>query len=558
MGEQDYSQQVEKLRAIFRNANLPLAQRRAAKDKYNAIVEKLTKVVEAAKPTYPHLFFKPNPPQARFLKMMNAAVRERGVFDLAALWGTWTGKTTLLVNTAWNLTQPSDLQAPCFRELDIFQHWGVYNKDGKFVPFPKRIRLGVTSAGMKEMGGEVWTQIQNWWPKDGSWKYQKQGLDYPSAFQLPNGWLMDVMAFDRAAEVKESVSLGLYITDEPPPVSDWIAAAGRRKEGGLRIMFGSLVLDSQGMFDEITQNSKCEYFYASTRENYRSVGGYLDDDITEQMIQALPRAEREYRVSGKPRHFRGKAFDINPDKHFVKLSQVPKVGLTCVVVDPHPRKPYFIGVYRRDEYGNIYMVDEWPTPMDCEGDWFHKVEKDMRGVGFFAGQIKRLAAKWDSDFLVLDYRFANAQVREDDWAVSTLNKLRDSYGLEFEKGSMQVSGDGGAIRELQDALEFENDRPPRMRIVKENCPNAAYLLENVGWVEDREKLDPKMDDGARNMMYAVMAPWDNYTPFKIPAHESGRSWEEIELENKVIEGWEERRRSRAGFDADRIFATAGD
>ena len=548
--------QLNKLLATLDDKSKPLAVRQKAARDYNDGVKKLDKLTESARQMFPHSMFNPNPPQYRFFKMVDTGVRERKVYDFVAPFGNGIGKTVslavLIATLAWD--RPSRF----FEKMPLFMDFKSVFPNAK-----KRVRLGCESKSIREHSGALYQAFLDWWPKDGSWKALKQGYDYPTLFLLPNGWQVNVCTFEQGEKSKESDEICLAVFDEPPPVSDWFAAGPRMRNGGIRIIFATLCLDSEGISTEIMNQPTTEFFYADTRQNSTEycedldgfhLTGKLSPDRVEEMIAKMRPEEREYRVTGKPIHLRGRAFSIDSDIHFVSAKMIPPTGTTCIVVDPHPRKPWFIGVDRRDYYGNVFRVDEWPKPSDFSSTYFHKIEKDMRGIGFFADQIKRLASLWKAEFMVLDFRFANQQVREDEWAVSTVNKLRDKYGLVFEKGSTQVSGEGGAIRELQDALAGDAEHPPRLRIVRENCQNTAYLLENVCWKDDKEKLDPVMDDGARSLMYAVMAPWDTYVPVSIPKHESGRSWEEIDLENRWLEKVEERQRGRQHHQLEELVA----
>lgn len=549
---------INELREACLDKSLPLSERKEIWKKFQKARQKAQKLAEKVKLSHPHTFFEPNPPQYKFFKMLNDGVLQRKIYDYVCPFGNGTGKTTALALLIASLAWGEDCVCDHLQRFPLIKEFCKL-----FDGAPKTIRLGCESKQIREYTGAIYQAFNDWWPKDGSWKSLKQGYDYPTLFLLPNGWKVVVATFDQSDKSKESDEIVMAVFDEPPPLSDWFAAGPRMRHGGIRLIFATLCMDSEGIANEVMGQPTTEYFYADTRQNstdYSEVidgftlTGKLSPIRIEEMIAKMRPEEREYRVSGRPIHLRGRAFDIDPAVHYLPASEIPKAGTTCVVVDPHPRKPYFITVLRQDCYRNIIAIDEWPKPSDFAGSWFHKIEKDTRGIGFFADHIKRLANKWKADFMVLDFRFANAQVREDEWAVSTLNKLRNDYDLEFEKGSTQVSGEGGAIRELQDALSYKDGTTPRLRIVRENCPNGAYMLENVCWKDDKEKLDPRMDDGARSYMYGIMAPWDTYNPVVIPKHESGRAWEEIDLENRWMARIEERRVGRHAHELEEAFA----
>jgi hypothetical protein len=512
--------------------------------KAEKIVEQAIRKIESI---YPLESFTPNPPQYKFFKMVDTGVRERGHYDFICPFGNGTGKTTSLAIFVGTIAWGEKFAPKFMRNFPLFMDWNSVFKGAKH-----NIRLSCESKHIRELSGGLYQAFAEWWPKDGSWKALKQGYDYPTLFTLPNDWKMQVSTFEQTDKSKETDEITLYLADEPPPIADWFAAGPRMRRGGVRVICATLCMDSEGIANEIMALPTTEYFYADTRQNSTSyvetidgmtLRGKLDPQRIEEMIAKMRKSEREYRVSGKPIHLRGRAFNLDPEAHNISANRVPNGCTTCIVVDPHPRKPWYITVQKKDAYGNVFAVDEFPSPSDYDNTWFNDIEKDEHGVGFFAQQIKRLGFEHNADFMVLDFKFSNQQQREDDWAVTTINRLRNDYDLVFEKGSTTVSGDGGGIRELQDALEYTAEKPPKLRIVREKCPNLWHMVENVCWWDDKEKLSPKMDDGARSLMYGLQANWNSYTPIKPFVDEFSKlTPEQSESERNWLDGLKQRER----------------
>lgn len=473
------------------------------KAKYLAALEK-TRV----ETIFPHFTFKPNPPQKRFLQMMNDGVLQRKHFDFAATWGTWTGKTTLLGAMIANMTCKPENQASCFKALPLFQNW----------PFSKTIRIGCAPDQMNEMTGAVWLALMAWMPKDGSWEAVKAGKHYPSIIKWKNtGWTLDVRTYDQLCEGKESADIGFYAFDEPPPLEDWHRAAGRRKHGGIRAIFGSFIDDDgeqPALFEEILEDPKVEYFFSSTEENFKSRGGYLDDEIALEMMKAWPKYQYNARRTGRPNLITSKVFVIDPDVHIAPAIKPGDMELTCYLAfDPHDVRPGVIGIYGWDSTGVFHVVDEWPN-MESHGRLYPEIQTDNLGNEQYAKLLNSHIRKWGVRTNIIDSNFADTAYKNDFASTTLRQELFKHGGIRFVDGVKKVMGAAGGvqrIRELLDVKETKLGKRSHM-VIHANCQNHIAAFNKLKRKRMKDELTGKVSDELeerwldfpRCAMYAAM------------------------------------------------------
>ena len=506
----------------------------------------------------PYVNFKPNPAQARFLKAIDEGVRIRKHYDFAFMAGMWAGKTVTAPNIMAALF--TKWQSPITKLLPLFQNW----------PFAKRIRIMCAPDQMNEFSGEVWTQICKWFPpRKQKWDCQNSGKHYPSVFFIKDHpeWTIDVRTFEQAEESGESVNVGLYIFDEPPPLKVWNQAAGRRKQGGIRVILGtfgsSTNKDQQDLARLLLSDPEIELIYAPTSQNFTSYSevvepfglcrGYLDETMSMAMVAKWDENERDARFTGKPVFLSGAAFDLVDGVHYIPRNKIPDKGVTVGICDPHPNKPWFITVGRVDDWGDRYIIDQWPKPSDFGGLPFHKIQRDTSGVGHFAKIIKQLNHKWNCDFWIIDARFAAAQNREDDYAITLRNKLRDDYDLTFVDGNKTVGADHGtgSLGLLQELLAYDRkrevgyDNHPKLRIA-DDLTNIKFPMGNICW-DEHGRLDDRLMDAPRSLMYFSAADVRGWNPPLCKNEFSTLTPEQAEAESTWLEGLKQRERDAGRY-----------
>ncbi len=480
-----------------------------------ALLEADTAYEQKAYEAFPYLGFKPNAAQRKMLALIEDGLCDANGFrpinqqkrDFFCPWGNGTGKSYLWAPILMNMAVGVKGMAPVLKKYRWITNW----------PFPKRVRIFCNAKQLKE-GGSVTATIMHWWPKS-KYRSSKQGQDYDSLYELPNGWVVDVLSFDQSPETGEGVKLGMGITDEPPPKFIWDALPARFREGGLRWGFGTLCnAESSWIQQDILENKNVGWFYADLHKaNCKQCAGHdengnpmgtLDHDECDRMIASYSPEERESRESGKPIHLAGRAFRCDDEAHVVDDKFYPKDGTAYLALDPHPTKPWAVMVAKMDQYGFPCIVEEWPTIMTPPWhDFYHKVRQDTRGIAEYVQVIKDLATKHNVSTMIIDGHAASQQFRSDSGATNLRDMLLNQFGLFFVDGDPHVEGETGGCSILKEFLRYNERAPldfrnrPKLTIAK-SCHNTIYQLSNITWL-DNGKLDPKLLDFPRLLMYIV-------------------------------------------------------
>lgn len=495
-------------------ARMTPAQKQWYVDYYNKIEKQAREVI-------PIVFFKPNPPQYRLAKVIGESYDYESKLQkhtqFGAFWGNGTGKSyglmAIIANIIWGPQNE-------FFGFPLFKQW----------PFKKHIRLVVTADELKA-GGEFLTAIETWWPKH-RYKAEKLGLDYLSSFEFMDDggnkleWRMTVRTMDQDPKLHESAGLGMVGFVEPPPRHLYNAYPARFREGGFRVVCGTLLFESSWMTEAFENNPLAWHEFASDEENcstcaslmtpHGELKGYLSHEAIQQRAADYSEEERATRRTGKPIHLRGSYFEVTPEIHFVPRSSLPVETTNYLVVDPHPNRPWAVVVGAINGAGDYYILDEWPTLGDFSGKPYHHIESDKRGLDDYAAILRGLAEKWSVVENIIDGKFANSPLR----VLSSTTTLRDQLielGLFFADGNPQVVEDGGGIRRMQQLLGWNKDKPmdalnrPHFYIADDlhNCKLSIRNLRRKkskspdGFIY-RDAPDEVFLDFSRCMMYLVM------------------------------------------------------
>lgn len=498
----------------------------AAAEKRRVELIKLAKdTLEKSKAILPHIGFVPNPPQAKFLKMIDEGVRLRGHHSFAATWGTWSGKSAALGAIVANIT--GTVKSPAFQKLKLFMDW----------PYPKYIRIGCAPDQMNETTGAVWKALMDWLPKDGSVEFVKAGKHYPSVIKLPNGWKADIKTYDQEGSGKESQEVGLYLFDEPPKLDDWGRAAGRMKRGGVRIIFGSFIEDSgdqPALFEEILADPKLEHFFANTEENFDDHAeiiapfglcrGFLPAKESRRAMEDWPKHTAEARRTGRPNILSAMCFKVEPDVHIVPRDAVPKELTVKLAFDPHDVRPGVIVIGGWDKDGALWILGEWPN-LTTHGMLYTQIQSDTLGLKQYSELLANLSRQWGVRLKIIDSNFADTKYANDNGSTTLRRELWKHGNHSFVNGVKDVIGAAGGVarvRELMTVHDTPMGRKSKLYIVDEcrNCIEGMTRLKRLrrkdeltGKVSD--ELEDRFLDYPRCIMYLAMN-YGGYKPSEAP------------------------------------------
>lgn len=289
-------------------------------------------------------FYEPNAPVQKLIQLV-ADKRPVVIGSMA----NGIGKTSFVVNVIGNLVFGPQNR---FFHHDTFLRW----------PYPKRIRYITTPKNVEEIG-PFHTEILKWWPK---LKYQaiKSGRTFYSQYAA-NGWVIDVMTYDQDPQQFEGPTLGLIITDEPPPKPLWSTFASRLRLGGIILVTMTPLTEAAWFFDDVVPRHQEAVVYGTMEDAciQHGVNGHLEHENIQRMIAEMDPEEREARVEGKAMYLRGLIFKtFDPNVHVLKEDvKVPYGAPVWNVVDPHSDKPFASIWAFPDARGDIYLFDEWPN-----------------------------------------------------------------------------------------------------------------------------------------------------------------------------------------------------
>jgi len=477
----------------------PAQLKSLSNDDLQAMLARLKRHAPKMEGVYPSVAFVPNRVQKNCLKLMSDGISQ-GCRSFGLLPGNGVGKTTLLANIIWNIADGS--QNVNF-DLPFIQKW----------PFElKELRLVCDAVDLKEMSGALWQAIDQWWPKN-RYKAFKQGYDYNSAYQLPNGFSLSIRTFDQPRRFHESSTLaGVFINEPPDEPTIWQQYGARLRRGGFRALFGTVWEDSAYWIqEEIIENQRAKFCYGDLHDCCKDCypDGHLSHKEIEEVVADYPVEVREARKTGIFTGIQAKVFNIVPEVHFVDDDLIPKELTYYSSLDPHPLRPWVYNIGGVDAEGNWWIVDEWPN------EPYHKIKSDHRGITEFASIIKDMDSKWNVNRRVIDRKASAANIRRDYGSTTLRNQLDDEHGLRFDDGNVHVEGEDGGITIMKTLLRYDPMKPIDYRnrphiFISRRCWNTCYQLQNISKKKDSsgrytEELDDKFLDFPRNLMYMVMA-----------------------------------------------------
>lgn len=416
------------------------------------------------------------------------------------------GKTAFVVNLVGNLIfGPQNKHF----NFEIFRNW----------PYPKRIRYVTTPKNVEEIG-PFQTEILKWWPR-GWYKSEKCGKTFNSKYSA-NGWVIDIMTYDQDPSQFEGPTLGLIITDEPPPKHLWSTFASRLRAGGIILTMMTPLTEAGWYFDDVVPRHQDAVVYGTMEDACIQHGknGHLEHENIEKMIAEMEPEEREARAEGRAMYLRGLIFKtFDPNIHVLKEEIRPPFGANVWnVVDPHSDKPFASIWAFPDARGDIYIFDEWPN------EEFHKMHNCQLTIHDYKKIFSDKEAGLNIHKRIIDRHFADTPA-----AVNkrTLRQELQSIGMNYWPSYKAEEEIETGIERVRRNLAYDTSKPlsslnqPKL-FISPKCKNVIKALSN--WARDPDNGKPKENfkDFCDVVRYLLM---DNpEMDFPAPAQELKKRW----------------------------------
>lgn len=249
--------------------------------------------------------------------------------------------------------------------------------------------------------GNIWVKLQELIPVDAilEKKTRRQGNLYQVIFG-PYGSSIKFLSYEMDPSKFEGYTWsGPCFFDEPPPRAHYVATVRGCMKHEVPICFSQTPLKEPWVKDELVDSPDAVHVYKesdlaklSKRKTFVSVMGldenpYLTEDAKTSLKDAVDPEEAEARVFGRFAHLMGRVYkDYDPEIHRISPDYLQeaadaytnsKAGATgmapgrvrpCswrdwpagVVVDPHDRKPWAIGIFVITPRSDRVWVHEWP------------------------------------------------------------------------------------------------------------------------------------------------------------------------------------------------------
>ena len=398
------------------------------------------------------------------------------------------------------------------------------NNENKFLdypflnsfPFPHRARIASTPKNLEEIGA-IQTEIKKWWPK-GRYTASKKGRQFDSEYIIGD-WVVDLMSYEQDVSEFESVTLGVAIFDEPPPLKVLYATIARMRKGGIILIFmtpldtGGEILEDLSERESIKidgeEIGKISITYAELEDacEEHGVRGFLKHKDIMQMLSFYDPDEVDARAKGKPIHLTGRIYTDFEKKnpYVVDDFLIPEDWTKVNIVDPHDGIPFAITWAAIDKTGQIWIYDEFP---------FEDLEKSQSTnltIPDYARIIREKESRDNISLRIIDPYFANKRYAN---SGKTVKEELTDLGFEFEDGD--TSGVDLGHKRVREYLKYQKAYPvsavnhPRLHIF-ERCRNhwrsmlryKRKVLKS-GEVKDKIILDETYKHFCDNIRHLVM------------------------------------------------------
>lgn len=457
-------------------------------------VEQLQELFYAKNYSRPGDTWVPNAAQANFIKMVGGgfskyeehwttrieATDNKDNFINLFVGANGSGKTDVLCHIAGTLL--GCVNNPFFRNEE-----GLLYPFFRYPPAGGRGRIVSNATTIRDV---ILPRLLEILP-EGSYEKDKKGKDFYSEFTGPRGRKFNLMTYEQEVKEFRSVSLGWCFFDEPEERPEIFKETTARFRKGGKIMFDLTPLGESAWVYDLTlgnTNWSVGAVYADIEANciQHGIRGILEHRDIERMIAGWPEDERAARVHAQWMHLRNLVYPTFDRRvHVVHPREIPEEGTIYCAMDPHDRRPPFIGWFRACPDGRLYMIREWPTTvMHKEGGairriFYEDMQHDDRTIDDYADAIKRVESEiGKSRERVMDARFGNKRYP------NSGNRVFEEYcerGVDFDLAGVDPTLARGHAK-VKLMLQHNMDKArgpivlPRLFISQE-CENTIRAFE---------------------------------------------------------------------------------
>lgn len=308
-----------------------------------------------------------------------------------------------------------------------------------------------------------------------------------------HGKHIHIFTHDQDASRVESGSWQRIGIDEPCPRRHWEGLLrGLQTTGGMCTMTMTLLEGSAWIWEDIhcmaeNQGGPNKRFFALTadpEENRVSRGGFIPDQAVDDYRAIIPPELWDARVLGKALHLSGrvyKEFDSNVhvlDKPLHTPEEI-KGFPKALVIDPHPRLPFFM-LWAYIAPGDVIIVyDEWPSE-DLE-----KLHYNNFNLDDYANIVN---AKDLPSWGLMDPNYGRTKSLTTGLTIAEEMTVRTGIGFQTEIDDSLATGHLA----VSERLRFDRRKPidimnqPRL-LISPNCVNVRRSFNNYIWQEWKGK-----------------------------------------------------------------------
>lgn len=281
--------------------------------------------------------------------------------------------------------------------------------------------------------------------------------------------------------------------DEPCPERHWQALIrGLATTKGSCTMTMTLLEGSAWIWENIHckaanqggDNERYVSLVADPYENYKSRGGFLDDDALEDFRKTIPREHWDARVLGKALHLAGRVYkDFEEKVHVLRkplhtpeeIADFPKV----LAVDPHTRVPFAMAWAYVAPGDVLVFYEEWPN------DNLESLQHVNFTFNDYAGVINNRPMP---TFAVMDPNAGKIKSITSGLTIAQELSVLTGLGFQTDIDDTLTTGHDVVARRLRYDREkpLSTENQPSLFITP-NCRNIIQSFQNYIWQEWRGK-----------------------------------------------------------------------